>query len=187
MANTYIQGGSKADAKLKDIADKLSNPVSLNVGFLESRVATYAMINEYGATINREPSQVTVYRKLNAKGISFLRKGRFVRKSQSNFSSTHDTPAYTINIPSRPFFRNMIAAHKGEWGDDAAKLFKETDYDVITVAERMGTLMASQLQVSIRSNTPPPNAPSTIARKGHGQTLIDSGDMLNGVDFEIIS
>lgn len=150
-------------------------------------VPLVAFNNEFGSTINREPSQVTIYRKMNKAGTGFLRKGRFVKRRESNFASTHATPAYTINIPPRPFFRNMVKKHKGEWAKEAAKRFKSAKWDVSVVMQQMGALLASQLQASIYSNTPPPNAPSTVRRKGHSQTLIDTGYMASRVDWDVIS
>lgn len=37
----------------------------------------------------------------------------------------------------------------------------------------------------VEEGVPPPNAPSTIARKGHGRTLIDEGIMLSEIDYRI--
>jgi hypothetical protein len=37
----------------------------------------------------------------------------------------------------------------------------------------------------IDSSMPPPNAPSTIAKKGHGRTLIDSERMRNSVERRV--
>lgn len=91
----------------------------------------------------------------------------------------------TKTAPPRPFFRNMVKAHKGEWGDNAAALFKYHKGDVQRVADLMGLRLKDQLQTSIYSNTPPPNAPATIARKGHGQTLIDTGFMASRVAWEV--
>ncbi|OPY54712.1 MAG: hypothetical protein A4E48_00291 [Methanosaeta sp. PtaU1.Bin060] len=41
--------------------------------------------------------------------------------------------------------------------------------------------LENAIKQKIQSNVPPPNAPSTIARKGHSNTLIDTGEMLESV------
>ena len=91
----------------------------------------------------------------------------------------------TAKAPPRPFFRNMVASKSRGWGPAAAALLKSTNYDVLLTLKQVGEGIKGQLQQSIASNTPPPNAPSTIARKGHGRTLIDTGHMLNSVDYEV--
>jgi len=59
--------------------------------------------------------------------------------------------------------------------------------DVVTEEDfqKIGGRYANAVRMKIASNTPPPNAPSTIDRKGHGQTLIDSGDLIMNVEFHV--
>ena len=51
--------------------------------------------------------------------------------------------------------------------------------------ERALLKIEAQVVVQIDSNTPPPNAPSTIKRKKSSKTLIDSSEMLKHVDHKI--
>jgi HK97 gp10 family phage protein len=46
-------------------------------------------------------------------------------------------------------------------------------------------IIKTAIQDKIMSNVPPPNAPSTIARKGSSNTLRDTDEMLNSVDIRI--
>lgn len=89
----------------------------------------------------------------------------------------------TSKAPPRPFFRNMISQKSSGWGPAAGKLLVSNNYDVRTTLTLVGEGIKGQLQQSIASNIPPPNAPSTIARKGHSRTLIDTGQMLNSVTY----
>jgi hypothetical protein len=190
-----LTGGDKLMAYLATINQRVlaaGTDPHVNVGFLEG--ATYpdgtsvpmiAAQNEFGGTIQIPARTVTVYRKRAASGTRFLRKGRFVKRSQSNFPTEHAVGAYSITIPPRPFFRNMIKKYGPGWGAATGVLLKQTDYDVAKVLSQMGQLIKGQLQQSILSNTPPPNEPSTVRRKGHDQTLIDSHTMLNAVDYEV--
>lgn len=91
----------------------------------------------------------------------------------------------TRTIPARPFFRNMIAAKSKEWPDGIATQLRLTRYDVALTLQRTGAAIRGQLQLSIRSTNTPPNAPSTIAKKGFNNPLIDTGHMLNSVDYEV--
>jgi len=51
--------------------------------------------------------------------------------------------------------------------------------------ERALLKIEAQVVVQIDSNTPPPNAPSTVKRKKSSKTLIDSSEMLKHVDHKI--
>ena len=127
--STSFLGGDRLKRHLADIEANLAGPSEVRVGFLEG--ATYpdgksvpmvAAIQEWGGRIEREPSEQTIYRQTNATGTGFLRKGRFVRKSKSNFASTHYVGAYVITIPPRPFFRTMIKEKSPAWGEEIGKL-----------------------------------------------------------------
>ena len=87
--------------------------------------------------------------------------------------------------PPRPFFRRMIAAKRAEWPKAIANLLKANNGDVHRTLSQTGEAIAGQLKQSIVDLTDPPLAPSTIARKGFDKPLIDTGHMLQSVDFEV--
>lgn len=87
--------------------------------------------------------------------------------------------------PPRPFFRTMIAKRAPKWPEQLGKIAAAADFDMSTTLERMGQLMAGQLQKSIRDFTDPALSPVTIARKGFSKPLIDTGHMLNSVSYEV--
>ena len=89
------------------------------------------------------------------------------------------------HIPPRPFFRNMIAAKKGEWPAAIADLLKANDYDAAVTLKKTGEAVAGQLRQSIVDLVTPSLAPSTIRRKGFDKPLIDTGLMLNSVAYEV--
>lgn len=165
----------------------------IRVGFLENAtypdgksVASIAAIQEYGATVQRDAGTVTIYRRVDKSGTYLLRKGRFVKKTQANFSSTHPHGAYTITIPPRPFFRNALRQYGPHWGDDLATLLRANKLDAERSLTLMGERIKGQIQQSIKDLTSPPLAKSTIARKGFDKPLIDTGHMQNSVDYEVI-
>ena len=140
-----------------------------------------AVTNEFGATIDRAPSKVTVYR--SSKG-----GGRFVkRKLKTAVAFDYDVGAYQIVIPPRPFFRNMIKKNAPTWGDAIGKILKATKYDVAQTLGDMGARIQRQLMESIDAMVDPKNADSTIAKKKFSKPLIDSGKMRNSVAFEVKS
>lgn len=88
-------------------------------------------------------------------------------------------------IPPRPFFTNMIAAKSPEWGPALAKNLAITGGDAEKALGRVGLGIKGQLQTSIIETNSPPLAASTIKRKGFDKPLVDTGTMLNGVDFRV--
>jgi len=89
------------------------------------------------------------------------------------------------NQPPRPFFRNMIADNKDNWPDDIGRIAQATGFDGEQTLGLMGEHIKAQLQQSIRELMEPPLSPVTIERKGFDKPLIDTGHMLNSVDYDI--
>ena len=87
--------------------------------------------------------------------------------------------------PPRPFFRNMIQQKGPTWSAAIAGLMKAHNNDVAKVLDLTGQAVAGQLRQSIVDLVDPPLAPSTVARKGNAKPLVDTGHMLNSVDYEV--
>lgn len=88
-------------------------------------------------------------------------------------------------IPPRPFFSNMIAAKQPEWGPAIGALLRANNYDALRTLQQAGEAVAGQLRQSIVDTNAPPLAESTIARKGFSTPLVETGHMLNSVDYEV--
>lgn len=89
-------------------------------------------------------------------------------------------------IPPRPFMRNMIAAKQGEWAPALAAVLKQNGYDATNALDQLGGGIARQLRQSIADTNDPPNAPSTIAKKGGAsKPLVDTGHLLASIDHEV--
>jgi hypothetical protein len=91
----------------------------------------------------------------------------------------------TARAPPRPFFRNMIRAKSASWPAAIAANLVANNYDVARSLDDVGEAIKGQLQMSIRELTSPPLAASTIARKGFDKPLIETGHMLNSVDYVV--
>jgi hypothetical protein len=90
-------------------------------------------------------------------------------------------------IPPRPFFSDMIAKKSPEWGPATGELLKANDYDAAKTLTLVGETVAGQLRQSIVDTNEPALAESTIRRKGFDKPLVDTGHMLNSVDYEVKS
>jgi hypothetical protein len=100
-------------------------------------------------------------------------------------AAIQDGGAPRAGIPPRPFFRNMIKAKKGEWPAAVEQNLKATGYDINKTLQRVGEGIAGQLRQSIVDFDSVPLAPRTIARKGFDKQLVDSGHMLNSVEYQV--
>lgn len=157
-----IKGGDKFEAVLKDIANKLGHKAVLQVGFLEG--ATYP----------------------DGTNVAFVAAMNEFGHRVGAAPAAGERDERTV-VPPRPFFRNMIADKSGEWPEAIGGLLTATDYDVEKTLELTGEAIQGQLQQSIIDTNSPPLAPSTIARKGSEKPLVESGHMLNSVDFIVKS
>lgn len=86
-------------------------------------------------------------------------------------------------VPMRPYFRTMIKNKKANWAVSIGQVLANNNYDIDKTWQLMGEGIRGQLQQSIRDWTTPPNSQETIDRKGFNKPLIDSGHMLNSVDY----
>lgn len=91
----------------------------------------------------------------------------------------------TVRAPARPAFRTMIARKSKEWGAKLSKAVVATNYDGQRALALLGQSMRDDLENSIAQWATPPNAPSTIRRKGFDKPLVDKGDMQRAPDFEV--
>lgn len=93
------------------------------------------------------------------------------------------------NIPSRSFVRS--------WFDENADIIKRfTSQGMRLVAkgklsekdlmDKLGAWMVSGIVSKINSSVPPPNADSTVKKKGHGVTLLDTGLLRSAVKYKVL-
>ncbi len=102
-------------------------------------------------------------------------------------AAIQDFGAPRAGIPPRPFFRNMIAAKSPEWPEAIGALLVANDYDVNLTMAQVGEAVAGQLRQSLINTNSPPLAESTIARKGFSKPLVETGHMLNSIDYEVVT
>ncbi|MGT3185549.1 hypothetical protein ACVSXV_22910 [Yersinia enterocolitica] len=88
------------------------------------------------------------------------------------------------NQPPRPFFRNAISEHEAEWGEKMAALI-EGGLAVDDALSTLGEIISDDIRESIRKFETPALSPVTVAKKGFSKPLIDTGNMLNSVSYEV--
>lgn len=92
----------------------------------------------------------------------------------------------TTKAPPRPFFRRMIASESGTWAQKMAALARATNYDGPRVLALMGEDVGAALQQSIIELSDPPLAQSTIDAKGFDKPLIDTGNMIRSISYQVM-
>ena len=92
-------------------------------------------------------------------------------------------------IPERSFLRSTVEENRRRYGDILRdSVIKVAVLGVSTVdreLNRLGARAAGDVQEKIRSIDTPPNAPSTIARKGTDNPLIETGRLRQSIDWEV--
>lgn len=91
-------------------------------------------------------------------------------------------------IPERPFLSTTFDDNMEQWREYGRDIVK----DVIagrrtlrTGMKRLGSIQMMEVRKTITKMKTPPNAPSTIARKGSNNPLIDTRKLRNGINYEI--
>lgn len=97
-------GGEKLQAKLAEMAEKVSRPATLRVGFLEG--ATY-------------PATKPTGKKTLAKAKKYAKAGPAAGSSGGKLvamiAAIQEFGAPSVGIPPRPYFRRMIRAKSPTW------------------------------------------------------------------------
>lgn len=92
----------------------------------------------------------------------------------------------TATIPARPFFRNTIAEKQDEWADNAASRLQQADGDVGKALALIGEDVKDDIVETIQNFREPENAPSTVKKKGFNKPLIDTGDLWQAIQSEVV-
>lgn len=140
----------------------------VNVGYIQGgEMAWLAAIHEYGCVIQVTP-KMRAY---------LHRQGLHLKKSTTQ-----------IVIPERSFLR-------AGFDENHKAVLKKTDpllADVLggtmsadQFCEIVGLLLKSKVQDYARDLRNPANHPFTVKQKGSSNPLIDSGDMINALSYEV--
>lgn len=86
------------------------------------------------------------------------------------------------HTPPRPFMRTLVQNHRKIWRNILQDELPKED-DAHTALATLAEYMVDDLKDYIKIWTYPPNAPSTIAKKGFNDPLVDTGRMMDSVDW----
>jgi len=103
--------------------------------------------------------------------------------------ATHEYGDPEIGIPERAPLRRTFAGNRAELARFVAPLARAVMLGKMTIDRALGLLGAwgvSEVKRTIRAGLEPPNAPSTIARKGSSTPLVATGQLVNSISYEIV-
>lgn len=91
------------------------------------------------------------------------------------------------HVPERSFLRSTADAHQAKYLD----MLRDAVDDVLDgrspdrSLRRLGSVAVGDVQRTIRDIKQPPNAPSTIRKKGSDNPLIDTGRLRQSIEYAI--
>lgn len=92
----------------------------------------------------------------------------------------------TPTIPPRPFMRQTVKDGQSDWGKLAETALKHSNLDAAQALEICGRMVQGQVQDQVKDWSDPPNAASTVAKKGFNNPLIGQNPvMVNSVEFKV--
>lgn len=170
------KGGIALGAKYKTVKDNFPDMIKslealngkkVNVGCIRGDSQWLAAIHEYGCNI-RVTSKMRAY--LHHKGI-------------------HLKPTTTvIRIPERSFLRAGHDAYIDEVMDKASKLVGQVIDGKMSeeqLLDFVGLTLSTKIKTYARELSSPPNSSFTIDQKGSSNPLVDTGNMIGGIYFEV--
>lgn len=105
----------------------------------------------------------------------------------AEYAAVHEFGAPEIGIPQRSFIRGPIDDHE----EELRRMERQLAQDVLRgrlspkqAEYLLGERAKEIIQSAIRAGIDPPNAPSTIERKGSSTPLIDTGDLLKSIGWK---
>lgn len=114
------------------------------------------------------------------------RQGQPVTVAQ--IAAIHEFGAPGAGIPERSFMRGAIDQN----GPALEKFMRRLTLEILlgkSTRKRafgiLGEFVKNLMKRTIQRGVPPPNAPETIRRKGSSKPLIDTGQMINSIDWEV--
>lgn len=176
------------DAVSKDLAALRSDKI-VTIGIHEEAgnvesddltMASLGAIHEFGADIDHPGGTSYGYA---SKAAADRDQVRFLKKG-TGYMELGVTGPHKINIPARPWLEPGVASGT----DEILKTIQdgvEQGKDMDAILETVGVVAAGAVRVYMTELKTPPNAPSTIRKKGSANPLIDTGAMRQSVTHQV--
>lgn len=94
----------------------------------------------------------------------------------------------TTRIPERSFIRSTLVNKKNEIINLQSNLLSNISSGKMSTSQALGLLgefLAGEIKTKIVALKSPPNKPTTIKAKGRSNPLVDTGQLLNSITYEV--
>lgn len=159
----------------KEISGKKA---AVEVGWFENQI--YEENTESFYSLNSKPNSITMK---NPRGTP----RKFYKSEAKPIAQVAIQNEFGVperNIPPRPFMKRAVDGNIRKWKKmirDELPQMKKMDLRIMAI--RLAGVVKKDIQRSINELMFPPNAPSTIKRKGFNNPLIDTGTMRDTVTW----
>lgn len=107
----------------------------------------------------------------------------------AQLAAIHEYGAPSRNIPQRSFIRRPFEENPGDLAAMTAKVarqFMRGEMSLVKALNVLGLWGSQQIKNRVLQQViPPPNRPSTVKAKGSSRPLVDTGQMINAVTWEV--
>lgn len=191
VIKTTVTGAESALDAIKKAIEEFATDNFVTIGIHEDAGqhesdditnAQLGAIHEFGADIDHPGGTSFGFA---SKAAADRNEVRFLKKG-TGFIELGVTGPHKINIPARPWLTPGVQSGNEEYLQIIAAAIEAGD-PLKTALERVGVVAASKVQLFMTQLKSPPNAPSTIKKKGSSNPLIDSGALRQSVTFKVTS
>lgn len=151
-----------------------------NVESGDLTMASLGAIHEFGAEINHPGGTSYGYA---SKAAADRDEVRFLKKG-AGYMEIDVTQPHKIEIPARPWLEPGVVSAT----DEITRTIEEglaDDRPMDDILETVGIVAAGAVKVYMTELKTPPNAASTIRKKGSSNPLIDTGAMRASVTYQV--
>ena len=138
---------------------------------------------------------ITVYRKKRNYNTNLIKEGVgrvgfFPDSRYSGALSVAEVARFNefgAGVPARPFMRPAVHSRRQDLTTALHRMYRQAirdNQDTLDVLEKFGEQVKGMIQEQITNTYSPPNAPSTIKRKGFNAPLRDTLIMLHSVRYQ---
>lgn len=112
--------------------------------------------------------------------------------TNAELAGIHEFGTADGHVPARPFIRSTFEAQEATARAMLKKLIGGLVSGGVTLDQSLGLVglfLATEIRKTVTDGegVPPPNAPSTIARKGSDRPLVDTAQMINSVSWLVVT
>lgn len=191
MIKSWVKGADEARIDIESEIEQFLSDEFVTIGVHEDEGThdgagiTNAQLGaalNFGSTINSPGGVPYGYKTeadANAGRVRFLKKGE-------GFMVIGETEPHQINIPPRPWLEPGVESGNKEYLD-AIVNGAENGQNLGQILNTIGVLAVSNVQQYMTQLRTPPNAASTVAKKGSSNPLIDTGELKGSVNYKIVT